>query len=43
MNILLMNMFFTLKSMGKLERPIVVEFELKDQLLMSLKLIIIEI
>ena len=39
MNILLMNMSFTLKSMGKLERPIVVEFELKDQLLMSLKLI----
>jgi hypothetical protein len=36
-----MNMSFTLKSMGRLERTIVVESELKDQLLMSLKLIII--
>jgi hypothetical protein len=41
MSILSMNMSFTLKSMGRLERTIVVESELKDQLLMSLKLIII--
>jgi len=35
-----MDMSFILKSMVRVERPIIVEFMLRDQLLMSLKLII---
>jgi hypothetical protein len=36
-----MNMSFILKSMVKVKRPIIIEFVLRDQLLMSLKLIVI--
>jgi len=36
-----MNMSFILKSMVKIKRPIIMEFVLRDQLLMSLKLIVI--
>jgi len=37
-----MDMFFILKIMVKLERPIIMEIVLKYQLLKSLKLIIIK-
>jgi hypothetical protein len=36
-----MNMSFILKSMVNVKRPIIIEFVLRDQLLMSLKLIVI--
>jgi hypothetical protein len=39
-SILLMNMSFIPKSMKGIERPIIVEFLLNDQLLMNLKFII---
>jgi hypothetical protein len=39
-SILLMNMSFIPKSMKEIERPIIVEFLLNDQLLMNLKFII---
>jgi hypothetical protein len=36
-----MDMSFILKSMVRVERPIIMDFVLRDQLLMNLKLIII--
>jgi hypothetical protein len=42
MGILLMGTCFILKNMGRVERNIIVEFVLSDQLLVSLKLTIMK-